>query len=322
MNVTYSNAKHVESTRGAGRRRDGILKRYAAKKYLFVMFLPVFLYYFLFHYAPMYGVLIAFQDYQFLKGALRSPWVGLEHFKELFANEYFWVVLKNTLIINSYKPLFGFPAPILLALLLNEIMQPVFKKIVQTVSYIPHFLSWVVLSGLVIEFLSPSRGPVNMVLSMLGWEPVFFVADEKWFRSILVASEIWKHAGFNTIIYLATIAGINPEMYEAARVDGISRLQAMRYITPPSIAPVIIIMLILSTGSIINDDFEQVFNLLNVKVMDVGDVLSTYTYSEGLVRMNYSYAAAVGLFKNVVALVLVLAANTLARRVNKDSAIF
>ncbi|UUZ90065.1 ABC transporter permease subunit [Paenibacillus sp. P25] len=161
-----------------------------------------------------------------------------------------------------------------------------------------------------------------MVLSMLGWEPVFFVADEKWFRSILVASEIWKHAGFNTIIYLATIAGINPEMYEAARVDGISRLQAMRYITPPSIAPVIIIMLILSTGSIINDDFEQVFNLLNVKVMDVGDVLSTYTYSEGLVRMNYSYAAAVGLFKNVVALVLVLAANTLARRVNKDSAIF
>nr|WP_275984106.1 ABC transporter permease subunit [Paenibacillus hamazuiensis] len=286
------------------------------------MFLPVFLYYFIFHYAPMYGVMIAFKDYQFLQGAFRSPWVGFAHFNELFHTEYFWTVLKNTLIINGYKLLFGFPAPIAMALLLNEVMQPVFKKVVQTISYIPHFLSWVVLSGLVIEFLSPSRGPINMVITLLGGEPIFFVADENWFRSILVATEIWKHVGFNTIIYLAAIAGINPEMYEAAKVDGISRLQAMRYITLPSIAPVIIIMLILSSGSIINDDFEQVFNLLNVKVMDVGDVLSTYTYSEGLVRMNYSYAAAVGLFKNVVALAIVLTVNAIARRIRKDSAIF
>lgn len=286
------------------------------------MFLPVILYYLVFHYGPMYGVVIAFQDYQFLKGIFGSPWVGFDNFRDLFNNDYFWVVLRNTLLINGYKLLFGFPAPIVIALMINEVARPLFKRAIQTVSYIPHFLSWVVLSGLVIEFLSPSRGPINYLLMQLGIEPIYFITEESWFRSILVASDIWKHVGFNTIIYLAAIAGINPEMYEAAEVDGISRIQKALYITLPSIAPVIIIMLILSTGSIINDDFEQVFNLLNVKVMNVGDVLSTYTYSEGLVRMNYSYAAAVGLFKNIVALILVLSANALARRVNRDSAIF
>lgn len=293
-----------------------------AKKYFFIMFLPVILYYLVFHYGPMYGVVIAFQDYQFLKGIFGSPWVGFDNFRDLFNNDYFWVVLRNTLLINGYKLLFGFPAPIVIALMINEVARPLFKRAIQTVSYIPHFLSWVVLSGLVIEFLSPSRGPINYLLMQLGIEPIYFITEESWFRSILVASDIWKHVGFNTIIYLAAIAGINPEMYEAAEVDGISRIQKALYITLPSIAPVIIIMLILSTGSIINDDFEQVFNLLNVKVMNVGDVLSTYTYSEGLVRMNYSYAAAVGLFKNIVALILVLSANALARRVNRDSAIF
>ncbi|WP_019535798.1 ABC transporter permease [Paenibacillus ginsengihumi] len=303
-------------------KNNSILKQYMAKKYFFIMFFPVILYYLVFHYGPMYGVIIAFQDYQFLKGIFGSPWVGLDNFRDLFNNDYFWVVLRNTLLINGYKLLFGFPAPIVIALMINEVARPLLKRAIQTVSYIPHFLSWVVLSGLVIEFLSPSRGPINDVLMQLGIEPVYFITEESWFRSILVASDIWKHVGFNTIIYLAAIAGINPEMYEAAEVDGISRIQKALYITLPSIAPVIIIMLILSTGSIINDDFEQVFNLLNVKVMNVGDVLSTYTYSEGLVRMNYSYAAAVGLFKNIVALILVLSANALARRVNRDSAIF
>lgn len=303
-------------------KNNSIFKQYMAKKYFFIMFLPVILYYLVFHYGPMYGVVIAFQDYQFLKGIFGSPWVGFDNFRDLFNNDYFWVVLRNTLLINGYKLLFGFPAPIVIALMINEVARPLFKRAIQTVSYIPHFLSWVVLSGLVIEFLSPSRGPINYLLMQLGIEPIYFITEESWFRSILVASDIWKHVGFNTIIYLAAIAGINPEMYEAAEVDGISRIQKALYITLPSIAPVIIIMLILSTGSIINDDFEQVFNLLNVKVMNVGDVLSTYTYSEGLVRMNYSYAAAVGLFKNIVALILVLSANALARRVNRDSAIF
>lgn len=298
-----------------------IVKRYVANKYYFIMLLPVLIYYLIFHYGPMYGVIIAFQDYKLLKGVSGSEWVGFANFRDLFSGSYFLTVLKNTIIINFYKLVFGFPVPIILALMLNEVMRPVFKKLVQTISYMPHFLSWIVLSGLVIEFLSPSRGPVNIVLDMMGIAPVYFITDERWFRFILVVSDIWRSAGFTTIIYLAAIAGINTEMYEAAEMDGISRFKKIIYITLPSMAPVIVIMLILNSGSIINDDFEQIYNLLNVSVMNVGDVLSTYTYTEGLTRMNYSYAAAVGLFKNVIALLLVLTANYFARKFS-DEAIF
>ncbi|MBP1963077.1 ABC transporter permease [Paenibacillus aceris] len=302
------------------RNKQSILNQYVEHKYFFIMLLPVVIYYLIFHYGPMYGVVIAFQDYKFLKGVTGSPWVGFDNFIELFNKPYFYTVLKNTLIINFYKLLFGFPVPIALALMINEITSPIVKKAVQTISYLPYFLSWVVLSGLIIEILSPSRGPVNYLLEMIiGMKPIYFITDPNWFRPILVLSEIWKQAGFTTIIYLAAIAGINTEMYEAAEMDGISRAQKIWYITLPSLIPVIVIMLILSSGSIINDDFEQVYNLLNVKVMQVGDVLSTYTYTEGLSRMNYSYAAAVGLFKNVVALVLVFTANRLASKVSDET---
>lgn len=299
--------------------KSSMAKRYAAHKYFFIMLFPVIVYYAVFHYGPMYGVVIAFQDYQFLKGVAGSPWVGLDNFRDLFGGLFFWPVLRNTLIINFYKLLFGFTAPIILAVMINEVSAKWFKKSVQTISYLPHFLSWVVLAGMVIEFLSPSRGPVNMILASFGLEPIFFITEPDWFRSILVSTDIWRNVGFASIIYLAAIAGINPEMYEAADVDGISRIGKIRYITLPSIAPVIVIMLILNSGTIINDDFEQVFNLLNAMVMDVGDVLSTYTYSEGLLKMNYSYAAAVGLFKNVVALALVLTANAIAAKLSDDT---
>ncbi|MDI4645133.1 ABC transporter permease [Cohnella hashimotonis] len=299
--------------------KRSLFKNYLTHKYFFVMLLPVLVYYAIFHYAPMYGVLIAFQDYQFLKGVWGSPWVGLDNFRDLFGGLYFGQVLRNTLLINFYKLIFGFTAPILLAVLINEVSVKWFKKSVQTISYLPHFLSWVVLAGMVIEFLSPSRGPINMLLTWLGADAVFFMSEPGWFRSILVSTDIWRNIGFSSIIYLAAIAGINPEMYEASEVDGISRIQKIWYVTIPSIAPVIVIMLILNSGSIINDDFEQVFNLLNAKVMDVGEVLSTYTYTEGLLKMNYSYAAAVGLFKNVVALVLVLSANYIASRFSDDT---
>ncbi|WJH37001.1 ABC transporter permease subunit [Paenibacillus aurantius] len=299
--------------------RRSVWKQYLEYKYFFLMLLPVLIYYAVFHYGPMYGVLIAFKNYKFMRGIWGSPWVGLENFRELFAGDYFLTVLRNTLIINFYKLLFGFPVPILLALMINEVTRSFFKKAVQTISYLPHFLSWIVLSGLIIEFLSPSRGAVNLFLDLIGLKPVYFITEPDWFRPILVLTEIWKQAGFTTIIYLAAIAGINPEMYEAADMDGISRLQKIGYITLPAMAPVIVIMLILNSGSIINDDFEQIYNLLNVKVMEVGDVLSTYTYTEGLSRMNYSYAAAVGLFKNVVALLLVLTANYLASKVSEET---
>ncbi|MEK0312580.1 ABC transporter permease [Cohnella sp. 56] len=296
-----------------------MIRRYYAYRYFFLMLLPVVAYFAVFHYAPIYGVLMAFQDFRVLKGISGSEFVGLKHFRELFSGLYFVPVLKNTLIINAYKLLFGFPAPIVLALLINEVMRPGFKRIVQTISYLPHFLSWIVLSGIVIEALSPSRGPINIVLMELGLKPVFFLADTHWFRTVLVSTAVWKNVGFSAIIYLAAIAGINADMYEAAEVDGIGRLQKMYYITLPAIAPVIVIMVILTSGSIINDDFDQIFNLLNANVSSVGDVISTYTYSEGIAKMNYSYAAAVGLFKNVAALVAVLSANFIARRFSDNT---
>ncbi|MDG0809965.1 ABC transporter permease [Cohnella rhizosphaerae] len=296
-----------------------MIRRYYAYRYFFLMLLPVVAYFALFHYAPIYGVLMAFQDFRVLKGISGSEFVGMKHFRELFSGLYFVPVLKNTLIINAYKLLFGFPAPIVLALLINEVMRPAFKRIVQTISYLPHFLSWIVLSGIVIEALSPSRGPINIALMELGMKPVFFLADTDWFRTVLVSTAVWKNVGFSAIIYLAAIAGISGDMYEAAEVDGIGRLQKMYYITLPSIAPVIVIMLILTSGSIINDDFDQIFNLINANVSSVGDVISTYTYSEGIAKMNYSYAAAVGLFKNVAALVAVLSANFIARRFSDNT---
>lgn len=303
------------------RRSSRTLRSYIKHRYYFFMLLPVLAYFVIFHYVPIYGVLMAFQDFRIFKGISGSEFVGLKHFRELFDGIYFMQVLKNTLIINAYKILFGFPAPILLALLINEVMRPRFKKFVQTISYLPHFLSWIVLSGIVIEILSPSRGALNVLLMELGFQPVYFLASTDWFRTILVSTDIWKGVGFSAIIYLAAIAGISPELYEAAEVDGISRLKKVWYITLPSIAPVIVIMVILNSGSIINDDFDQIFNLLNTNVLSVGDVISTYTYTEGIAKMNYSYAAAVGLFKNVIALIMVLTANTIARRFS-DQAIF
>jgi putative aldouronate transport system permease protein len=295
------------------------LHQYTAHAYFFLMLIPVLIYYAVFHYGPMYGVLMAFQDFKLLKGISGSPWIGFDNFREMFTGLYFLPVLKNTLIINFYKLLLGFPAPIILAIFLNEIRLKSFKKFVQTITYMPHFLSWVVLSGLVIEILSPSRGIVNYLLSLIGMKPIFFITSELWFRPIIILSEIWKNVGFSAIIYLAAIVGINPEMYEAAEVDGISRIKKIWYITLPSISSVVVIMLILSAGSIINDDFDQVFNLLNASVLKVGDVISTYTYTEGIAKGNFGYAAAVGLFKNVVALALVLTANFLAKRFSDET---
>jgi putative aldouronate transport system permease protein len=296
-----------------------LVRRYLSHKYFFVMLIPVLLYYLVFQYGPIYGVQIAFKDFKLLKGISGSPWVGLANFKHLFEGMYFKRALRNTLIINFFKLLFGFPAPILLAILLNEVNKTSVRKVFQTISYMPYFLSWIVLAGVIIEFLSPSRGVLNQLLGFLGVKPIFFLGSKAWFRPVLVSTDIWKSVGFNSIIYLAAIAGINPEIYDAADVDGINKLQKIRYITIPSILPVIIIMMILSADRLINDDFDQVFNLLNGSVLEVGDVLSTYTYTEGLVRMNYSYAAAVGLFKNVIAMILVLSTNFMAKRFSDET---
>ncbi|MCT4545164.1 MAG: ABC transporter permease subunit [Vallitalea sp.] len=295
------------------------LKLYNKHRMLFFMLLPTLIYFIIFKYGPMYGILIAFKDFYPQKGILGSEWVGLKYFKELFSSIYFLPVLKNTLIISFAKLIIGFPAPIILCLLLNEVKNAKFKKVVQTVSYLPYFISWVVVAGIFIELLSPSRGPINYIIQAMGMKPVFFVASPKWFRSILVSSDIWKGVGWSSIIYLAAITNINTELYEAAEIDGAGRLRKIWNITLPCIAPIITIMLIFASGHLINDNFEQVYNFLNPNVMKVGDVISTYTYREGLERLNYSYASAVGAFKNVVSFSMVMLVNYISRKVNETS---
>lgn len=288
------------------------------KEYYF-MLIPGILFFLIFCYGPMYGIIIAFYDYMPLKGISGSNFVGLKHFEALFTGPFFLPVLRNTLILSFYKMIFGFFAPIILCLFLNEVKHPKFKKFVQSTSYLPHFVSWVVLSGIVIEFLSPSRGPINMALSAMGQDSIFFLADPKWFRTVLVSSDIWKSIGWGSIIYLAAVTSIDPQLYEAADIDGAGRLQKIRFVTIPAIIPIIIVMFIMESGKILNDNFQQVYNFLNPSVYGVGDVISTFVYRMGIEKMQYSFTTAVGLFKNILSLVMVIMANYIAKRTSEHS---
>lgn len=294
-------------------------KQYKKCKYLFLMFIPVILYFVIFCYVPMYGVIISFQDYYPRLGITGSEWVGFKHFEKLFTGRYFFPVLRNTLIISIGKLLFGYPAPIILCLLLNEVRSLKFKKVVQTISYLPHFISWVVLASIVQTILSPSSGVVNYIIQLLGGEPIFFMGSSDWFRKVIVGSSIWRDTGWQTVVFMAAILSIDPQLYEAADLDGAGRFQKMIYVTLPCIAPTIIIMFIMATGNVIQDDFDQIYNMLNAKVMDVGDVIGTYTYRMGIEKMNFSYATAVGLFKNVVSLILVTFTNAFSRKLSGSS---
>lgn len=299
---------------GKQRKEQSLLKRIYKFRYLFTMLIPAIAYYVIFHYFPMYGLTIAFKDFKFSQGILGSAWVGLKYFEKLFAMNSFWEVFRNTLIISVYKLVLSFPAPIILAILLNELTNLRFKKIVQTISYMPHFLSWVVLGGVFTQLLSPSIGPLNVILKSLDLEPIFFLGSTKYFRSVLVITSIWKGIGWGSIIYIATLSAIDPELYEAASIDGANRFHRIRYISIPSIMPVISIMLIFAVGGIVNDDFDQVFNLYNAAVYSVGDVLSTYVYRQGLEQVEYSLSTAAGLFKNVIAFGLIIITNMAAKK--------
>ena len=284
---------------------------------LYLMLIPLVAYYLVFHYVPMYGAQIAFKDYKFNLGIIRSPWVGFEHFQYLFSLRSFKEIFRNTILISTYKLIFGFPAPIILAILLNELRIVPYKKAVQTISYLPHFLSWVILAAIFTQLLSPSTGAVNILLTKLGFEPVFFLGDKSWFRSVLVFTSVWKSVGWGSIIYLASIAGINPEIYEAAIVDGAGRMRRIWHVTLPGLTPVITILLIFAIGRITLDDFDQIFNMYNPAVYSVGDVISTYTYRKGLVELQYSFSAAVGLFQNVISLALIILVNWGTKRINE-----
>ena len=252
------------------------------------------------------------------KGILGSPWAGLKYFEQMFAGYSFRSVFFNTLILGLMKLIIGFPIPILFALLLNEVRAIRFKKVVQTVSYLPHFLSWVVLGSVFIQFFSFS-GPVNSLLSAMGLTKVGFFIDPEWFRFTILITHIWKTFGWSSIVYIAAITSVDPQICEAAVIDGATRIQRIRYIILPSIASVITVMLILAAGDIIKDDFDQIFNLYNPAVYSTGDVLGTYSYRQGIVQTNFSYSTAVDLFKNVISLILVVITNQFASRVNEYS---
>ncbi|ULL14957.1 sugar ABC transporter permease [Paenibacillus sp. H1-7] len=283
-------------------------------KALYLMMLLPMLLLFLFHYVPMYGILIAFKKFSPGLGIWNSEWNQFEHFRSLFQDFLFIRALKNTLIISLLKLIVAFPAPIVLALLLNEVKHVLFKKVAQSISYLPHFMSWVILASMVGEVLSPQRGIINHVIHMLGMQPINFLSDKAFFIPTLVATDIWKEVGWGAIIYLAAISSVNPDLYEAADVDGAGRFKKMIHITVPSLVPMIVILFILSLGNILNAGFDQILNLYNPMVYDVADIIDTYVYRKGLEQFQMDYATAVGLFKNVVGVTLILGANAIIRR--------
>lgn len=284
------------------------------------MFLPVIMYFLVFKYYPMSGIVIAFKNFRIKDGIWGSSWCGLDNFTKIFALRTFSRSVRNTLIISGLKLLFGFPAPILLALMLNEVTHKRYQRLVQTVSYLPHFLSWVVLTGLFQQLLSPNNGAVNVLLkSVFGVEKsIYFLGDNDYFRGVLIATDIWKNIGWSSILYLATITGIDPALYEAAVVDGATRFQCTRFITLPALASTIVVMLILNIGSVMDAGFDQVLNMYSSVVYETGDIIDTYVYRVGLTDMKYSLSTAVGLFKNVIGFVLVIGTNVLAKRISGE----
>ncbi|MBD2843802.1 sugar ABC transporter permease [Paenibacillus sp. IB182496] len=267
----------------------------------------------------MAGIVIAFKDLSLTKGILNSDWVGWYHFETLLTSSNFYRVLRNSLLLSFYQIVWGFPAPILLALMLNEVRHLAFKRVTQTIIYFPHFISWVVMAGIVMSFLSPSTGIVNYVLHTLGFDSVAFLLKPEYFRSIIVSSEVWKEVGWGTIIYFAAISGIDPTLYESATIDGANRFQKMWHITLPGIAATIVILLLLKLGNILDNGFEQIYLLYNPMTYATGDVFETYTFRIGLQQGRISYGTAVGLFKAVVGFALIMSANSLARKISKKS---
>ena len=301
-------------------RRHRLLAR--IKKYLpFYLFLiiPV-LQVVIFNYLPMYGIVIAFKDFKLKRGILGSDWVGLKHFERIFSEKQFYRVLGNTLRLSILGTVVTFPATIIFALMMNEVRHQKFKRVTQTITYLPHFLSWVVVGNFVYQLFSPSYGVVNSVLVKLGLleKPVYFMIQKSFFTPVYLLSSLWKELGWGIIIYLAAIAGIDPSLYESAAIDGAGRLRRVINITLPCIMPTISTLLILRMGSLISVGFDPIFNLYNEGVYEVADVISTYVYRRGLIDTKYDYTTAIGLFQNVVSIVLVLSSNMIARRADPD----
>ncbi len=286
---------------------------------LFVLLIPFLLFYVFFIYKPMWGLQIAFKDYKLFGGIAESPWVGFKHFESFLMGPYFLNTFKNTLMISLYGLIFGFPIPIFLALLLNEVTSRKLKKAVQTATYLPHFISIVVIAGIVVNFLSPSNGLINIIISKFGGEKVYFLSKPEYFRLIYIIMGIWKESGFGAIIYIASLSSIDPNLYEAAYIDGANKLKRILQVTIPGIMPTIIIMFILKVGKMIDVGFEAIILLYQPVTYETADVISTYVYRIGLLNARYDYATAVGLFNSVISLILVFTANRISRKVSETS---
>jgi putative aldouronate transport system permease protein len=286
-------------------------------RWQYAMILPAVALLFLFNYVPMAGIQIAFRDFQIGSSIWNSAWVGLDNFS-FFQEPQFWVVVTNTLYISVLKFIFGFPAPILLALMINEIFHSGFKRFVQSVSYLPHFFSWIVVAYILQSFLTLDGGLVNDVIQKTGNESIFFLGSTEWFRPMIVASGLWKEVGWNTILYLAAITAIDPQLYEAAKVEGAGKLAQIRNITLPGIMPTITIVLILSIPSLITVGMDQIYPMMNSANMSVSDVLDTYVLRSGLQQGYFGMATAVGLLSSIIALVLVLLTNAISRKINGE----
>lgn len=282
-------------------------------KVLYLMLLPGIIYYVVFHYVPMAGVVIAFKDFDIFSGIFSSDWVGFKHFLNLFNSESFYRIFRNSLVISFYKLAVCFPIPIVVAIMLNEVRNRKYQRTLQTIVYLPYFLSWVVIAGIVTNLLSPSDGIINVLLKAMGEDTVNFLASKKWFRTVLVVSDLWHGMGWNTVIFLAALTNIDPQLYEAARLDGAGKLQQIWHITLPGLKSTIIVLLLMKIGNIMNNGFEQIYLLYNPNVYEVADVFETYVYRIGLVDTRYDFGTAVGLFKSCVSFIMLITANKLSK---------
>ncbi|WP_409342673.1 ABC transporter permease [Paenibacillus sp. MBLB4367] len=306
----------TRATKGAFAKK---IKRIVRNYDLYLLFLPTLAYFIIFHYAPMYGLQIAFKNFNPIKGITGSPWVGFDNFERFFESYQLVTIIKNTLGISIYELLVSFPAPIILALMINQLTSERFKRFVQTITYAPHFISTVVVVGMVYLLLSPKTGAVNSFLGLFGIEPIFFMGSAEWFKTVFVFSGVWQSVGWGTIIYLAALTAVNPDLHEAATVDGATKLQRVIHIDIPSILPTVIIMLIMNMGHMMSVGFEKVYLMQNQLNVDSSETIQTYVYKAGLVQAQYSYASAIGLFNTVINFILLISVNKIAKSLKQTS---
>jgi len=312
------NSQSVTLNKHAARTKGRIAQQIYRRRWLYILLLPGIAYFIIFKYVPMWGVLIAFQNYSPFSGFLNSPWVGLKHFDRLFTDPAFWLLFRNTFLLSLYNILLFFPLPIILALMLNELKNELFKRFLQTAIYVPHFVSWVVVIGITYVLLDSEKGIINQSLVFFGGEQINFLLSKDWFRFLYITEVIWKETGWGTIIFLAALSGVDPALYEAAKIDGANRWQQLWHVTLPAIRSTIVILLILRLGNFLDTGFEQIFLMMNAMNREVAEVFDTYIYAVGLQQGQFSYSTAIGIFKSVVGLLLIVTANSVAKKLGEE----